>query len=354
MRNSVEIPYNRDYGNGLYPRQKKKLKRLVREMKVRGIHPNLTGIEIAGEDNLAVIDNIAGQIIDKIGDVCDRQLVLFFGDGGNIVFNSALLANLGNDELEHAVVVADGGTMANLSNTLNTADPAIAAGVVSGEMPFWVENLRLREAVITIYDKGGDATHTVTYPWTCSVGTKISGDIINSWEKHPRSRNPILNLALSIWQVMQDTVRKHGNGQPIQGDSITTLQNIGFFKFDERYTDLEGDTFHRQSFESEFGWAAMKRIAVFTAISHIPALSRWVWTKIPKDAVSCSDILQMAAEIEPQPVSNPILEADHIYPNIHLDGFPVQLGELGLEEGGRAEIELRSTDKSIPVVRVSH
>jgi hypothetical protein len=163
----------------------------------------------------------------------------------------------------------------------------------------------------------------------------------------------------STWQVIKDTVRSqvaNGKDAPIEGHSITTLQNLGFFKFDSRYTNIEGDEFYHQAFQSKSGWDAMKRIVVFTAIGHHPAVNRWLWSNIPKDQnqVCCSDILKIVSQVEPQPVTNPTFHTDSRYPNIHLDGFPVRLGEMGLEESGHAEIELRSTEKSIPVARVLH
>jgi hypothetical protein len=355
MRNSVEIPYNEKYHKTPnYPRQKRKLGRLVDCLERRGIRPKLTGIEIAGEENLEVIGHVADQINNKIGDVMERKFVLCFGDGGNIVFNSALLKNLGEAELENPLVVADGGTMANLAHTLKTADPVVAASVVSGETPFKAENLRIRKANITVYDKAGEVVKTLSYPWTGSVGTKIGGDLLTTWEDHPRSRNPVFNLILSIWQVVKNTVRKHGDGQPIQGNSVTTMENLGFFTFDEKYTNLEGDTFHHQSFESKFGWDAMKRIAVFSAIGHLPVVSRWAWSKDPKkvNGSFVSSLLKIADEVKPVPVTHLTLEADDRYPNLHLDGFPVRLKKLGLKKDGYAKIELGSTDKSIPVARV--
>jgi len=353
MSNHLELLYNDKYlSTPHYPRQKRKLKKQVNELKARGVEPTLTAIRIEGDDHLKVIDNVRSQI----GDVAGRRLGLFFGDGGNILVNYSISENLGGSELEDELWIADGGTMANLAHALGTADPSAFADVVSKRRPSVVENLRLRNAEFTIFDGEGNEIMRVDYPWTCSVGTDISGTIIRSWEDHPRTRNPVFNLVLSTWQVIKDTVKNHGNGQPILGHSVTTLNHIGFFEFDKKYTDIEGDVFHHQSFESEFGLDALKRIAVFLVMGHSPTVSRWAWSrdKNSSNGDFGSDLLKIASEVEPRPVTELTLTTDGSSTSAHLDGYPIKMDKMGLEKDGSAQIKLSSSDKSIPVRRVKN
>ena len=360
MNRTVEIPLNLDYliTPDLYPRQVKRLQKLIQALVCRGVDPTLRGIQIVGESNNEVIDNISEQIHKKIGKLCGKQILTYFGDSAGGPFSIAAHKSLENGDRTFPFIVGAGGTRNNLANSLYTADIDVTANIASGITPHNEIDLKIRQAIITTFDKDDVELDSLTSPWIGSVGTGIGGRIIHEWEERPRTMHPILRLMLSTWSVINDTItnqkgddKKKADDRefPINADSITTLRYLGFCDFGPDYNAPDKDGFFHQTFKSKFGLEAMSRIAVFTAMGHIAAVNSWLWTNLPDEKqISKSDFWRIVAEIKPQHVFNPTLRIDGRDNIIHMDGYPLDLkNKMKMEEDGHAEIELSTTSETI-------
>ncbi len=352
MNNSippVEIAFNIGYKEHpeLYPRQVKRLRKLIRELVRRGMEPKLQAIEINGSSNAEVIDRITDQIRSQVEYLWEKQLISFFGDSAGGTFLSAAQRDIKKGEESIPMVIGPGGTLNNAAYALGTGNLNVVADIASGMTPHNEIELLVREAIITTFDRYGKKMEEQRAPWACSVGTGIGGTIIHEWENRPRTRHPLLNVILSTLKVIADTLRNKNGAEIIRGNSITTLRNLGFFKFGDEYNAPDKDGFFQQSFTSKFGFEALSRVAVFSAIGHVTAINSWLWQNLPdEETVSRSDFWKLIAEVKPQHVTTPIYRVDWREPFIHLDGYPT---DLELKEGEYAEIELITTPDSIPV-----
>lgn len=361
----ADIAYNRRCTTGELPRHLRKVERLEDTLESFGVEPRLHPFDFEGKDNLQVIDHTHEQI-DRIlhGNPAPNKLrfVPSFGDGGVSVFINALISSLDGEELEQALIIFDGGTMSNLAHSLNTADPVVVAKVIRGLIRYKIKRLRIREAKITIFeDESQKHVHTQkSLPWVNSAGLEFAGDVIEKWENHSRKNHPLINLIRSVRDTVKETVQRHkkskynngGNGN-VKGISISTLPKLGCFTLPIDDSVMESDKFITQSFESPLGTDALKRIGLYLAVGARPKLSTWLWRQMPDNPQNrlTSDFWRLIGEIKPIQEDNQKFFVDSNSPNMHLDGTPVKLDDMGLTGDRVAEIVFRSTKKSIPVVQ---
>lgn len=362
----ADIPFNSRCKTGELPRHLRKVERLEDTLDSFGVEPVLHPFDFKGDNNLQVIDHTHEQI-DRIlyGSPNPNKLrfVPSFGDGGVSVFINALISSLKGKELEQALIIFDGGTMSNLANSLNTADPVIVAKIIKGLIRYKIKRLRIREADITIFDdESRQHVHAQkSLPWVNSAGLEFAGDVISKWENHSRKHHPIINLARSVRETVRDTVQRHkqsnNNGKKkngnVKGISISTLPKLGCFTLPIDESVMESDQFVTQTFESPLGKEALKRIGLYLAVGASPKLSTLLWRKMPDDPKDrlFSDFWRLIGEIKPIQDDNQEFIVDSDSPNMHLDGTPVKLDEMGLTGDKIAQIVFRSTERSIPVVQ---
>ncbi len=370
MSRSLALAFNADYGDeDKYPSQHGKLKRIFDDMKKIGVNATPMDILVRGSNNNEVITNIARQIRDnnlmRALFEEDSEVVSFFGDSAGGTFLSAISKNLDDQPVTadltvkpRPVLVGDGGTLNLLARHLGTADSKTIKKIISGEIPYVEQDLRVREVTISTFDEGGQIIESQVSPWTCFVGTGLDAFAISRMERLPRTMHP----ALRGLQVTKDILRKivHNDDDreyPLGLDSYTVLPKWAFFRFGDEFDCLGDDDFHHISFRCESGWEAMKRFVIYNSVGYVPKWSSKIWEGVSDDREELNRtdmgyVRYVLNEIKPRRVHDPSLYVDGRDNMIHIDGYPIDLAEkMGMPKSGHAELDFRTTDQVIKLVR---
>ena len=326
-------------------------------------------ILVRGNNNNEVISNIARQIRDnKLMRALfeeDAEVLSFFGDSAGGTFLSAIRKNLDTDPVStdltlspRPIIVADGGTLNLLARHLGTANGNTVKQIVNGEIPYEEQDLRVREVDVSTFDATGQIIQTQRSPWTCFVGTGLDAFAISRMERLPRT----MPLALRGLNVTKDILKKIIYNDDVREyllglDSYTVLPKWAFFRFGKEFDCLGEKDFHHISFKCESGWEAMKRFVIYNSVGYVPKWTSKIWEGVSDDREETSRadlgyLRYVLNEIKPRRVHDPSLIVDGRDNMIHIDGYPIDLAEqMGMPKDGRAEMNFRTTDQVIKLVR---
>jgi len=142
-------------------------------------------------------------------------------------------------------------------------------------------------------------------------------------------------------------------GVAVTSNSSLAIPKMSLFSFGPEYDCLDRPYVHHISLDREGAADVMRSFLVCMGIGLVPAINSAIWAKSNGGRASAYEptFSGIAYEIKPRKVEKRKIVIPPSEPFIQIDGFPLDLRQMGLRDGGHAEMEISTTPRSIFVAR---
>jgi hypothetical protein len=340
-------------------KQKKRLEYLEKELQQHGRKPKIKPLVYKGSDGNEVRASIANQILDVMNRQHDdledpkNSQIIVTGDSGAVPILLAIDDISKNGKLSAVdgfsfppTILGPGGTMELFSRYTGTNNTQNIVGVLEGNIPSEIKDVRIRNVTVNTYDKNDNSAkeripvNQQSYHWLLFIGSLIDGRVIEMHEKASRNGNKYVNLGLTGLRTLNYVM--DSSKPPTGTESVITFPYFGPFSFNrKRYDALSEDYFFNISFHTQRGLDALQRFAVYNLVGTNSKLNDLIWEHF-------SGWSALADSGKPRKVKTHKMVLPESEPYYHIDSFP----QKPVPDGYKVELEISSTNDFIKIVKV--